>query len=94
MHSRGFSHRDLKPQNILFDSKGNLKIADLGFAAPLSGTHGQGLYHEKVGTPAFMAPEIIHEIPYQGIPADLFSCAVILFYLYAGHLPYFKTANL
>ena len=41
-----------------------------------------------------MAPEIIHQHPWQGEPADLFSCAVILFYLRSGHSPFKKIASL
>ena len=71
------------------DKNFDLKIADFGLAAPLVGD-GDGRYREAVGTPTFMAPEIIRQHPWQGRPADLFSCAVILFYLRSGHLP-FKT---
>ena len=41
------------------------------------------------GTPGFIAPEILLKQPYQGSVADLFSCAVILFYLHSGHLPFY-----
>ena len=37
IHSQGLAHRDIKPDNILLDDKGNLKIADFGLAAELPG---------------------------------------------------------
>jgi serine/threonine protein kinase len=40
MHEKGFVHRDLKTENLLFDSKFNIKIADLGLAAPINGYDG------------------------------------------------------
>jgi len=43
---------------VLFDQFFNLKIADFGFAAPLSGRDGSGLLKTKLGTESYMAPEI------------------------------------
>ena len=63
IHSKGYAHRDLKPDNLIFDDKFDLKIADFGLAASLHGD-GDGLYRECVGTPAYMAPEIIHGHPW------------------------------
>ena len=54
IHEMGYIHRDLKPENILIKD-GVLKIADFGFAKPLSKT---GLTNTYCGTDEFMAPEI------------------------------------
>ena len=44
VHNNGFTHRDIKPGNILVDiGQRNIKLADFGLAAPLSGKEGQGL---------------------------------------------------
>ena len=59
LHCNGYSHRDLKPENILLDSNFNVKIVDFGFALPLEGRSGSGFMHSYVGTPAYMAPEIL-----------------------------------
>jgi len=42
VHSAGLTHRDLKPDNILFDKDFNLKVADFGFSAPLGGNDSSG----------------------------------------------------
>lgn len=55
----GFSHRDMKPDNLLIDDNCNVKIADFGFAIMLSGRDGSGMLNTHKGTEAYMAPEIV-----------------------------------
>merc|ERR1712051_457127 len=92
IHSKGFSHRDLKPENILLDKFYDVKIVDFGFACPLEGRDGSGANTSTIGTPGYMAPEILARQPYQGQVVDLFALGVILFILYSGHPP-FSMAN-
>ncbi|KQK14076.1 hypothetical protein BRADI_1g14200v3 [Brachypodium distachyon] len=87
-HARGVSHRDVKPQNVLLDAEGNLKVCDFGLAAVPESRRDDGRLHTACGTPAFAAPEVLRRKAYDGVKADAWSCGVILFVLLAGHLPF------
>lgn len=56
----------MKPENLLFDSNYDLKIADFGFAIVLSGRDGSGALHTHLGTESYMAPEIHLRKAYDG----------------------------
>jgi len=64
IHSKGQAHRDLKPENILIDDQFDIRIADFGFAAPIEGRDGSGVLNTSLGTPSYMAPEILKEESY------------------------------
>ncbi|XP_074268641.1 CBL-interacting protein kinase 2-like [Silene latifolia] len=92
-HSRGVYHRDLKPENLLLDQNEDLKITDFGLSALAESRRQDGLLHTMCGTPAYVAPEVIHRKGYDGAKADIWSCGVVLFVLLAGYLP-FQDSNL
>ena len=94
LHTTGFAHRDLKPENILLTSKDyDIKLIDFGFATPTSGSDGSGYNKTQLGTPMFMAPEIISGTKYQGTTVDLFALGVILFQMRTGLAPFDNLAS-
>lgn len=86
IHNLGVCHRDLKPQNILIDEKGNAKIIDFGFSSS-----GKSYLTTHCGTPPFMCPEIVQKRPYNGMKADVWALGVILFLMLNGKLPFKAT---
>lgn len=77
-------HRDLKPSNILLHD-GLIKVADFGFCKALLGP--QDLTKTMVGSPIYMAPEILKGCNYS-IKADIWSMGVVLFEMLFGYCPY------
>jgi len=88
IHESGFAHRDIKPDNILIDSKFNIKLADLGFSIHV--TEGVML-NSFCGSLYYAAPEVLEGIPYNGIYADMWSLGIVLFSLLTGSLPWTAT---
>ncbi|XP_037930564.1 citron Rho-interacting kinase-like, partial [Teleopsis dalmanni] len=61
LHTMGYVHRDIKPENILIDRFGHIKLADFGNAAALD-RDGQVISLSPVGTPDYIAPELLQTI--------------------------------
>ena len=66
----------------------DVKIIDFGFVCTLTGKNGSGFNFTKVGTPGFMAPELVKKTHYSGHVVDLFALGVCLFIMYTGHPPF------
>ena len=84
LHRTQRIHRDIKSDNILLDKKGNVKLADLGFAAQL--TEERSVRDTLVGTPCWIAPEIINREMY-GSAVDIWSVGIVLIEMLEGVPP-------
>ncbi len=85
---QGVIHRDIKPANILIQAGGDIKIADFGAAVIENKQLSQQLTQVPgVGSPAFMSPEQIQELPLTH-QTDIYSLGVTLFVLLSGRLPF------
>ncbi|KAL8569911.1 NUAK SNF1-like kinase 1 [Nucella lapillus] len=90
MHQNSIVHRDLKLENIILDSEGDVKIADFGLANYFSYDRTLDTF---CGSPLYASPEIVNGKPYHGPEVDVWSLGVVLYTLAYGAMP-FESSNL
>lgn len=82
LHSFGIAYRDLKPENLLLDAEGHLRLADFGFAKVV-----HGLTYTLCGTPEYLAPEIILGHGYD-LSGDWWALGILIFEMLTGNPPF------
>ena len=88
-HERGILHRDLKPANILFDRAGNSYVSDFGLARRIEGDPGLTRTGEVLGTPSYIAPELLAGTKSNATRAsDIYGLGAILYEVLAGRPPF------
>ncbi|EGD79703.1 AGC/PKC/ALPHA protein kinase [Salpingoeca rosetta] len=85
LHDRGIVHRDLKLDNVMLDQDGHIKITDMGMCK-------EGMLPDQTtgtfcGTPDYIAPEIIHGMPYNK-SVDFWALGVLLYEMLIGRPPF------
>jgi len=85
-HQRGIVHRDMKPDNVMFDEFGQVLLTDFGIAKAMSGGRltGTGM---SIGTPHYMSPEQARAQPIDG-RSDIYSLGVVAYQCLTGGVPF------
>lgn len=84
IHSRGFLVRDIKPENILLDSEGHIRVCDFGWSCRLQGWTSR---NGKSGTYPYMSPESLKGL-LQHTPSDIWSLGILLYELHFQKEPF------
>jgi len=87
LHAQNRIHRDIKSDNVLINSEGVVKLADFGFAAQLTQSRNNRV--TVVGTPYWMAPELIRGQPYDS-KVDVWSMGIMAMEMAEGDPPYME----
>jgi tetratricopeptide (TPR) repeat protein len=86
-HEQGIVHGDVKPGNVLLGPDGTVKLVDFGLARFMGEISLRLSRADVVGTPAYMAPEVIMGDP-PGPLADLWSAGVVFYRMLSGRMPF------
>jgi serine/threonine protein kinase len=90
LHNIGIVYRDLKPENCLLDSDGFLVLTDFGLSKV--GLNDEELCTSLIGTPEYMAPEILQDVPYD-YAVDFWSLGCVMFDMLTGSPPFTGNNN-
>ncbi|CDF35547.1 unnamed protein product [Chondrus crispus] len=86
LHERNIVYRDLKPENVVLDGDGHVRLADFGLAKVLKSDHDY-LTQTICGTTAYAAPEMLQSKPYN-VSLDLWCLGIFIYHVLSGRPPF------
>ncbi|MBL8956948.1 MAG: serine/threonine protein kinase [Myxococcaceae bacterium] len=88
-HQSGLTHHNLKPENVLFDTWGNAKLADFGLSRVIEVDQTKGMPQVFVGTGGmgYMSPELIARAKDVGPSSDVYALGILLYEMMTGTIP-------
>ena len=96
LHKKGILHRDLKPENILIDENYYPKVCDFGLSRFLVESLSDNLINltADLGTPLYMAPELLKDEEWYGKGVDVYAFALIAYEIVTGKIPFSKNGKI
>ncbi len=88
-HQTGLTHHNLKPENVLFDTWGNAKVADFGLSRVIEVDQTKGMPQVFVGTGGmgYMSPELISRSKEVGPSSDVYALGILMYEMMTGQIP-------
>jgi hypothetical protein len=88
-HQQGLTHHNIKPENVLFDAYGNVKLGDFGLSRVIEVDQTKGMPQVFVGTGGmgYMSPELIARSKDAGVSSDVYGLGILLYEMLTGQLP-------
>ncbi len=94
IHGKNIIHRDVKPDNMIIDATGTLKIMDLGLAKDhFEGDQSMTMTGTMMGSPHYMSPEQITDSKTVDLRSDIYSLGISFYQMLTGSLPFRQTSS-